>query len=150
VKIRCPICESKFDSRLEYRSVPHLRRYMVMCRAAYLHWPEWHDTQFANANECRKWLQMRAGHYEVVARAPIDGVRPELLIHWITIGIRAAGSYAVAREIDGDLVIFKPLSVAFDKMSHKDAVSLFSAVEEVIEHETEMKVEELMAHANQV
>lgn len=141
----CPHCGCAFDPpNGAPRSVPQLRRYFAMIRAAFHHWPESHERQFASEEECRKWLQMKAGHREIGATIPLTGMSKERAMLLAEAAIRAAGSYAVP-VIHGDtLAIWRPKSIAFSKLGHKEACRLFDDVADVIRAETGIDPEEMM------
>ncbi len=136
--MNCPHCGYEIEAGDKKRSVPHLRRYFALVRAAYHHWPETHDTQFSDETECRKWLQMKAGHREIGARIPLVGLNKDRAVALVEAAIRAAGSYAVPVMHGGDLVVFVPRSIAFGKLSHLAACALFDGVADVIRSETGM------------
>lgn len=135
----CPVRMS--DKR---RSVPQLRRYFALVRAAYTHWPEAHETQFSCENEFRKWLQMKAGHREVAARIPIVGMKRERALALVEASLRASGSYAIPVAHGGDIVVLVPRSIAFGRLSHLAACALFDAVADVIKAEAGMDTEQLL------
>ena len=140
--MHCPVCGCAIDR--EPRSLAQLRRYFAMIRATFHHWPESHERQFASEEECRKWLQMKAGHREIGATIPLTGMSKERAILLAEAAIRAAGSYAVP-VIHGDtLAIWRPKSIAFSKLGHKEACRLFDDVADVIRAETGIDPEEMM------
>jgi hypothetical protein len=114
------------------RSVPQLRRYFSLIKAAFMHWPEVHERQFSSAEECRKYLQMKAGYREISATVPLLGIPKERAVFVAEVSIRAAGGYAMPVLHGDTLVIFKPKSIAFRKMAHKDFCKLSDEVEAVI------------------
>ena len=140
--MHCPACGCVIDR--EPRSLAQHRRYFAMVRAAYYHWPEYHSTQFDNEEQCRKWLQMKAGHREVAATIPLDGISKDVAMMLAEAAIKAAGSYAVP-VIHGDtLVIWRPKSIAFGKLKHREACRLFDDVASVIKAETGLDPEEML------
>jgi len=140
--MHCPVCGCVIDR--EPRSLAQHRRYFAMIRAAFHHWPESHERQFASEEECRKWLQMKAGHREIGATIPLTGMSKERAMLLAEAAIRAAGSYAVP-VIHGDtLAIWRPKSIAFSKLGHKEACRLFDDVADVIRAETGIDPEEMM------
>ena len=140
--MHCPVCGCAIDR--EPRSLAQLRRYFAMIRATFHHWPESHERQFASEEECRKWLQMKAGHREIGATIPLTGMSKERAMLLAEAAIRAAGSYAVP-VIHGDtLAIWRPKSIAFSKLGHKEACRLFDDVADVIRAETGIDPEEMM------
>ena len=134
---RCP-------ARAKPRSPEQHRRYFALINAAFTHWPESHERQFASAEELRKWLQMKCGHREVGASIPLTGMQKERAMLLAEAAIRAAGAYAVP-IIHGDtLVVFRPKSISFDKLAHKKACALFDEVAAFIEHEMGISAETLL------
>ncbi len=142
--MNCPHCGCEIEASDKRRSLPHLRRYFALIRAAYHHWPETHATQFSDETECRKWLQMKAGHREIGARIPLVGMNKDRAVALVEAAIRAAGSYAVPVMHGGDLVVFVPKSIAFGKLSHLAACALFDGVADVIKDETGMDADTLL------
>lgn len=140
----CPNCGTVLESRDVPRSVPQHRRYFGLIRAIFHHWPEAHERQFASEEECRKWLQMKAGHREVGASIPLTGMSKERAMLLAEAAIRAAGSYAVPVLHGDTLVIWRPKSISFDKLSHKAACRLFDEVSEVIRAETGIDPDQLL------
>lgn len=140
----CPHCGCTIEPSGKGRSVPHLRRYFSLIRAAAHHWPDSHETQFADVTECRKWLQMKAGHREIGARIPLIGLRRDRALALAEAAIRAAGSYAVPVMHGGDMVVFVPKSIAFGKLSHLAACALFDDVAAVIRAETGLEPDTLL------
>jgi len=115
-----------------------------MIRAAFIHWPETHERQFSDAEECRAWLQMKAGAREVGAQIPLTGMSKERAMLLAEAAIRGAGSYAMP-VIHGDtLVVFRPKSIAFASMPHVEFCRLTDAVADVIRAETGMDPEVLL------
>jgi hypothetical protein len=140
----CPHCGCDIGVTDSKRSVPHLRRYFALIRAAFHHWPEAHAVQFVTEEEFRKWVQMKAGHREVGARIPLIGLNKDRAVALAEAAIRAAGSYAVPVMHGNDLVVFVPKSIAFGKLSHLAACDLFNSVAEVITAETGLDCEQLL------
>ncbi|HXF89550.1 MAG TPA: hypothetical protein VNK48_14435 [Xanthobacteraceae bacterium] len=138
---RCPACGAK---KVTPRSLEQHRRFFAIVRALYHHWPETHERQFASEEECRKWIQMRAGHFEVGASIPLTGMPKERAVLLAEAAIRAAGSYAEVILNGNVLVVLTPKSIAFDKLGHKEFCVLNEAVAEVILAETGLNVETLL------
>jgi hypothetical protein len=142
----CPHCGCELTPAEggKARSTEQLRRYFAMIRAAFTHWPEAHQHQFASSEELRAWLQMKAGAREIGAQIPMVGMSKERAMLLAEAAIRGAGSYAWP-VIHGDtLVIFRPKSVSFAKMAHADFCKLSDDVADVIEAETGIKVDQLL------
>lgn len=142
----CPCCGCELAPSAggKARSTEQLRRYFAIIRAAFHHWPEAHQYQFANAEELRAFLQMKAGHREIGAKIPMTGMSKERAMLLAEAAIRGAGSYAMP-IIHGDtLVIFRPKSVSFGKMAHADFCALSDAVEAVIRAETGLDPDQML------
>ena len=129
------------------RSPEQHARYFKVMQLVYDNWPDTHPEQFASCEEMRKWLQMKAGHYEIAARIPLHGMRTEMLIFVVTTVIRAVGEYAVPRQVRDELIIFRPKSIAFNKMGHLNFCALNNAVDDIIRSETGLDPEQLLADA---
>lgn len=115
-----------------------------MIRKVYHSWPENHEHAFSSSEELRAYLQMKAGHKEMVADIPLSGVPKERVKIIVEAAIRATGSYAFPVVHRERLIIFKPKSIAFDRLSHAQAVGLFNEVEAVIKAEAGIDPEQLM------
>jgi hypothetical protein len=126
------------------RSLPQLKRYHAMIRAAFHHWPEKHERQFDSEEDLRKFLQMKAGHREVAASFAINGFSKNDALMIAEASIKAAGSYAVPVMHGETLVIFKPKSIAFHKLGHSDFCKLNDDVDAVILAETGIKGETML------
>ena len=146
--MHCPSCGHQIDraaTKGKPRSIQQHRRFFAMISAAYHHWPANHSTQFATVEDCRKWLTMRSGWRDVAARIPLVGVRPAIAVMLIDCAFRAAGAHAHAVEHKGELVIWVPRSIAFDKMPHAEFCQLNDAVALAIEAESGLKVDDLLS-----
>lgn len=142
----CPHCGCELISHdgRKPRSIDQHRRYFAVMRAAFTHWPETHERQFANAEELRAYLQMKAGHREVGAQIPLSGMSKERAMLLAEAAIRGAGSYAMP-VIHGDtLVIFKPKSIAFAKLGHQAFCALNSDIDAMIEQEIGVSADRLL------
>lgn len=141
----CPHCGCEIETaKGAPRSALQLRRYFAMIRAAFHHWPESHERQFTSEEECRKWLQMKAGHREVGASIPLTGMSKERAMMLAEAAIRAADAYATI-VIHGDtLVVWRPKSIAFNRLGHLAACRLFDEVSDVIIAETGLIPEQLL------
>lgn len=145
----CPTCGRPRD-KAKPRSIEQHRRYFCLLKAAFDNWPESHEHQFASVEELRKYLQMKAGHREVGASIPLTGVRKESAKLLAEAAIRAAGSYAIP-VIHGDtLVVFRPKSVAFEKLDHKAACALFDEVSAYIEEAIGVPADTLLRELEKV
>jgi hypothetical protein len=144
--VTCPCCDTKFDPEKggKPRSYDQHKRYFALIRGFFFHWPETHDRQFSSEAEFRSWAQMKAGYREIAATIPLAGVQRERALILAEAAIRACGSYAFPILHGGDLVVFRPKSIAFAKLSHKDACKLFDAVQTVLEQESGIRAEAIL------
>lgn len=145
-RVQCPSCLATFDlaKGTKPRSVEQNRRFWAVMHAAFHHWPENHEHQFATMNDMRHWLTMKAGWREEVARIPIAGMKIEQAKMIAEAAIRSAGGNAWPIAHKGSLVIFKPKSIAFMRMPHLEFTALNSAIEDVIKSEINLTAEELL------
>lgn len=145
-KHTCPVCDATYDVADDIRSLPHLRRYMALCRAAHFHWPETHPQQFANWRSLRVWLQMKVGHRKIGNKIPLVGVPKNVAIILAEAALRGANSNSMVTYHGGQLIVWQPKSIAFAKLKHYDAVDLFEKVAAVIHAEIGIDSEELLAN----
>lgn len=148
-RVCCPNCEATFDINKvgKPRSVEQHRRFWALMKAAYQHWPEAHEEQFASMNDLRIWLTMKAGWREEVARIPISGMKVDQARMVAEAAVKAAGSHAAIRAHKTSIVVFKPVSIRFDKMAHLAFCGLNQAVEDVIKAEIGITGDELLEQA---
>lgn len=142
--MNCPHCGCEIEKQGKSRSIDQHRRYFAIIRNTYANWPESHDVQFATETECRKWLQMKAGYRELALRMPVTGIKPDHAALIAATAMRAAGAHAVAVAHKGELCVWKPISIAFQKMGPAEFGKLCDDVSAVIEAETGMKADELL------
>lgn len=144
--VHCKVCGCAVDGPTKGapRSLDQLRRFFAVIRAAFHHWPETSARQFANEEELRAYVQMKAGYREIAAKIPLAGVNSQRALILVEAAIRAAGSYAMPVLHNDELVIFKPRSISFAKLGHTDFCRLNDAVETVIEQEVGVPVETLL------
>lgn len=147
-RVQCPCCLATFDlaKATKPRSVEQMRRFWSVMKAAWAHWPEASENQFATMNDLRHWLTMKAGPEwrEEVARIPIAGMKIEQAKMIAEAAIKAAGGNAWPIAHKGSLVIFKPKSIAFLRMSHHEFCALNNAVEDVIKDVMHITADELL------
>ena len=138
----CPTCGH--ESKGPPRSIDQHRRYFGMIKAAFHHWPETHERQFASEEELRKFLQMKAGHREIAARIPLTGIRKEQAVILAEASTRAAGSYAIPVIHGTELVIWKPKSIAFHNLGHRAFCELNQSVDEILQAEIGLSGDQLL------
>ena len=130
---QCPSCGADLHDGKVPRSLEQHRRFFKLCTVAFHHWPEGHEQQFDSAEHCRKWLQMKAGWREIGAHVflgdRMDSESAKLLAR---AAISATEGYAVPKVKSNDLYIWRPKSIAFNKMGHEEFCKLNNAVDEVI------------------
>ena len=137
----CPTCGRTEPGKP--RSPEHHRRFFGLCKAAWEHWPSGHVEQFANPEELRKWLTLKSGHY-TTTRIDLAGADPAQAVILAEAAMRAAGTYARARVIGHELVVFRPDSIAFQKLDQHAFTKLNAEVETVLELEAGLKASELL------
>lgn len=142
--MKCQCCGCEVDGSVRPRSLPQLRRYFALVRAAFQHWPETCEVQFAGEEECRRHMQMRAGWREVGARIPLVGVNPELTKMIVRQAIAGAKAHAWPVVHGRELVIWTPRSIAFHKMGPREFTELSDAVSVVIKDMTGLDAEQLI------
>lgn len=125
----CPTCGAKTP---HIRSPDQHKRYFAVLRAAFHHWPEAKDWQFAEFEEFRKHVQMALGYREIAARFAAEtlvGTPPKLVVSLVGAAVRAAGAYAVPVVHKGDVVIWRPVSIAVENMGHAKFCELNRALD---------------------
>lgn len=149
-RVACPNCTATFDlNRIgKPRSVDQHRRFFSICKAAFLHWPDDHERQFADAEDARKWLTMKAGYRELAAQIPLRNVKPNMAIMLCEAAMRAAGAHAVAVAHKGNICIWTPRSIRFDKMSHMEFCKLNDDVADVVKAEIGITADELLSNGD--
>lgn len=148
----CPYCDCDLPATDggKPRSYPQLKRYMSLCKRAYQHWPETHEMQFANAYECRKWLEMKVGRRKLVLQQPLVGIPETKLVPIITATVLAAmrsqgdsNGFCVPVVHKSTLYVWGSVSVKYQKMPHKEFCDLSDQVERLIREITGVGAEEL-------
>lgn len=149
IKNICPVCDTDIDRigighNSKPRSYEQHKRYFKMVHLAYTHWPVTHERQFSNEKECRKFLQMKAGHFYESDRLIIDGVEGRIAARIAEAAFKAADAFSIAVPRGGDLVIYSPSSVSFDKLSHSEACTLYDKVNWIIRDEIGVSGDDLL------
>lgn len=144
--LSCPHCDMRIsvDPKGVPRSVPQLRRYMQLMRAAFANWPESNPRQFGDVEELRAFVQMKAGYREIAAQIPLVGLPRDKALFLVEASIRSTGIYAMPVLHGDTMVIFKPKSIAFSKLPHIAFCALNNAVDEVIRAETGLDPDQLL------
>jgi len=132
----CPECGAVFEDKAQRRSVPQLRRYFAICRAAHAHWPSEHEFQPRDETHLRKWLQTRAGRFVVRRTARIESVDPAKVYALLRAFLDGAADNSLFLELhDNRIVELQALSIDFDALSSSDFSRLKDEVCSVIEAE---------------
>lgn len=148
--LHCADCGSTHivdGAKASRRSLPQLKRYHAMIRAAFHQWPEAHlrEHGISSEDDLRKYLQMRAGHKEIaVVVDDIGAMSKAMAVTVATAAFKAAGAYAMPIMHGDKLVIFVPKSVAFHRLSHTDFCKLSDDVEAIIESVVGVPAEQLL------
>lgn len=149
-RVACPNCTATFDLNKigKPRSVDQHRRFFAVVKAAFLHWPESHERQFVDQEDARKWLTMKAGYRVMAAMIPLRNVKADVAIMLCEASMRAAGAHAVAVAHKGNICIWTPRSIRFDKMSHLEFCKLNDDVDEVVKTEIGITADELLSNGD--
>lgn len=145
--LSCPVCGTRVASKP--RSTPQLRRYFKLVQVAYDHLPEGSEAQHhaGNVDEFRKYVQMKAGHFDVVASAGLLDADGDDLARVMKQLAHAAGWYALPVVKGGAISIYVPKSIAYHKLSHGEACKLFDEVSAVIKDVVGVDAETLLKEA---
>ena len=87
---------------------------------------------------------MKAGWREVGAQIPLAGISKDKALFLAKAAIQGSGSFAEPVFYKDSLVIFKPKSIAFAKMGHREFCDLNDAVAAVIEAEIGIPADRLL------
>lgn len=139
---KCPTCGA--EPKAKPRSIDQHRRYFGLIRAAFHHWPETSDRQFSSEDELRAYVQIKAGYREVGAQIPLSGLNKDRALLLVEAAIRGSGSYAIPVFYKDAIVVFKPKSIAFNKMGTQEFGALCDSAATVIEQEIGVPADELL------
>lgn len=118
-----------------------------MIKAAFDAWPERHDFQPDSAEHLRAWLTVKANYREAtpvdLPDEATDGMQ-RLFLLAIEASVKAADGLGFVRPYHGGVVVFRPKSIAWDKLDQKEFGRLRDAISDVIEAETHIKIDDLM------
>lgn len=145
-RVCCPACEFEFDlhKNSKPRSIEQHRRLFGLIKAAFFHWPENHERQFADAGELRSFLIMKAGWKEVALRMPVVGMKLDLVTVIVGAVMKAVHAHAIVVPHNNQLVIIKPKSIKFQSMKHLEFCSLNDAIDGVIQEVFSMTGDQLL------
>jgi hypothetical protein len=117
------------------RSYQQHKRYFAVIRAAFFHWPEAHERQFANETALRKWLQMKAKHFTTKAMN-MYGLSPKRAQLFAQELLDNSAPYSEAVLEGTRVIIMTPESINYDTLGHKEFCRLNEEVDAVIFAET--------------
>lgn len=141
----CPTC-GKGGKR---RSIDQHRRYFLVIKHAFDHWPEQHEFQPDSPEHLRKWLQVKAG-YRTVQEIKVMRTDPQsmkIINATVEAAMAATGDYAWIVPHRNKIHVVASRSIAFDKIPHGEFCTLNNLVQEVIEAETGIRIDDLMQQA---
>lgn len=118
-----------------------------MIHAAYDHWPSSHEFQPDSAEHLRAWLTCKAGYRESTIIDLPDGATDgmqRLFVLAIEASVKAVDGLGFVRPYNGSVVVFKPRSIAWDKLGQREFSQVRDAISDVIEAETGIKVDDLL------
>ncbi len=151
IEVDCPHCGGCFGwlphGEQKPRSPEQLKRFMLMCKLAYQAWPDWHGTQFNNAQECRYWLTMKCGqeYRDVKNRISLLGMNRQQAMFIARAVIAGTGAYQIASLEGSDIVFYEAKSVAVMQMGHRKFNYLNTLMAETILAEAKLSVDTLIA-----
>jgi hypothetical protein len=110
-----------------------------------MHWPETHSFRPQSEEHLRRWLQAKSGHRDVVT-IDTSEMTPAQAVSAVAGAMRNAGPYAFVSNVETKLYVVTSKSVSFVNLPQISACALFDAVAEVIEVETGIRADEMIAH----
>lgn len=146
----CPHCGSDLAESGKGRSVPQLRRYFALVKAAYYHWPDAHEFEPDSKQHLRRWLQCKAGHHDTQIFELPETDDPVLMARMMEFAealLDTDKGSKFGRWRGNVLAVFTPKSIRFDKLDHRAACQLFDEVAAVIEMEIGIPAERLLKEA---
>lgn len=128
----CPECGAILEKP---RSRPQNNRLHALVDAAWMHWRN-RNFNPKNREHLRYYLEMQAGHFDVVKTIRVASVPAEKLADLLTAVLRTSDDERLFVEADADLIVVRRVkSISFSKLAHKDACKLFDEISEVLEAE---------------
>lgn len=132
--ITCVHCGAEFEPpKKAQRSYPQLKRFFALMRAAFNHWPEKHDFQPRSVEHLRYWLEVQAGHCEIVKTIRCETVDPAQLTAVLTAVLKASDDDTLFIEASGaQVIVKKAISVSYAALAHMSACALFNQIDDVL------------------
>ena len=124
---QCPQCGRSSPQR---RSYDQHKRFFGVVDAAFHQWPEAHKFQPMNAEHLRAWLLCAAKHLDVMEIDEAITERGADVIQKTMQGLRK--DYVFIRIGRSKFYVMGARSIAYDKLSHKDACRVFADVDEIL------------------
>lgn len=137
------------DKALSRRSAPQHRRQFKIFAALHEHWPKSHLFQPRNSEHLRYWLEVQAGHCDVIYTKQIKSVPADKLAALLTAVLSFSKDKSLFVEVDADqLVVMQARSISYSELPHREACRLFDAIGDVISAETGIDPEQLLKEAD--
>lgn len=143
----CPECGAVFDLKTKgkARSYPQLKRFHAVIKAAFHHWPTEHRFKPKNQDHLRAWLEVEAGHFEVVKTIRCETVEASHLTALLTAIMRSCDDDKIFVEAEGNVVTVKrALSISYAMLAHLSACALFDQIDHVIKTEIGIDTDTLL------
>jgi len=127
------------------RSSPQHRRQMKVFDVTFDHWPRSHEFQPKNPEHLRYWLEVKAGHFDVVYTKQIRSVPADKLAGLLTAVLLLSKDSRLFVEADADqLVVMAARSIKYSELPQREASMLFDAIGDVISAEIGLEPEQLL------
>ena len=143
----CPHCGGII---VKGRSSADHRRFFGVIRAAFDNWPDSHDFAPDSPEHLRCWLLCKAGYREV-RTFELPEANPVMMARMMefaeTLMEHAGDGHRFGRWRGNVLSVFKPKSIAWDKLGQREFGAVRSAVEDVIKAETGLDPDKLLKEA---
>ena len=145
----CPECGFIFGGD---RSLPDLRRFFALLRAAHMHFPENHPLTSSNEEQFRARILIEAGHAHVAkAEIPASYAESEAARDYFRAAVdgafRASDGKSAYRELrvrGSSLEIISPRSISFPRSKQREFNAVRDSVEQIIELALGLPVEQLL------
>lgn len=137
VCVRCgAVNEVQEKPAAKPRSTPQHRRMFALFDGAWFHWqeaPDDHDFKPKSRNHLRYYLEMRAGHFDVLMNVRVTSMDPDKVAAVFSEALRRSRDEFMFVELDDNLLTIKQVkSISYDELSHKEACKLFDDIGEIL------------------